>query len=348
MPEPTVMVFKGATSHTGSATRKEFPGADLAQGEPTFPEISDALRAKQTLAVLPMWNSHAGEIGASQALEMLFQRAARLYRLWPVSIRFECLTRRETVDGKLHSIVSVAVAQTQCSVFIAKTGANFASRDSTVDAYREFRSNVEIDAVLCAPEQNVDGFAVLCSDAANPLNFTTFALLGHVDSKKWPVDQWGTWQRRLFPPAGVFFGVEMPVRMVTLSEDQLQLLSDLTADADRIDAIPKVVFVSRRREDSCGLLFEGSEISIDGNVITEDGYSSKITVIPEIGVYNQRYSERACQYLAREHGHVLKGDFLRHVGTNTCFFACPPLQLITHGFERGVVEPVVKRILAKY
>jgi hypothetical protein len=245
-------------------------------------------------------------------------------------------------------VVSVVVAETQCRAFIKKTGARFMPQDSTVDAYREFCIKDEIDAALCAPEQNVDGFTVLSPDAANPLNFTTFAIMGHVDSAKWPHDRWGPWHGKLFPATGVFFGIEMPVRTVSLSEDQQQLLDDLTADADNINAIPRVVFVSRRREDSCGLLFEAVGSGIDGDVVTEDGYSAKITVIPEIGVYNKRYSERAYEYLATEHAAVIQHDFVRHIGTKTCLFACPPLQMITHGFEQAVVEPVVRRIVTKY
>ena len=348
MPEPTVLAFKGAKSQTGLATRKEFPGVGLPAGEPTFTEIATALRTAPALGILPMWNSHEGEIKKLQALDLLFQRAARLFRLWPVSIRFECLSRRVSGDGKLNSLISVVVAETQCSAFIKTTGASFIARDSTVDAYREFRADDRIDAALCAPEQNTDGFDVFCPDAANPLNFTTFALLGHVDSQKWLSDQWGSWEGRLFPTIGTFFGIEMSVSTVSLPEDQQQLLDDLTADADGINDIPKVLFVSRRREDSCGLLCEASGRGMDGDIVTEDGYSSKITVIPEIGVYNKRYSERAYEYLEQEHPTVLQHDFVRHIGTKTCFFACPPLQLITHGFEHAVVEPVVRRIVTKY
>jgi hypothetical protein len=152
----------------------------------------------------------------------------------------------------------------------------------------------------------------------------------------------------LFPAAGVFFGVEMPIRTVSLSEDQQQLLSDVTADATKIDDIPKVVFVSRRREDSCGMIFEANAPGVDGDVITEEGYSTKVTVIPEIGVYNKKYSRGAYECLAHEHPAVVQRDFVRHIGTRTCFFACPPLQMITHGFEQAVVEPVVRRIITKY
>jgi hypothetical protein len=349
MSEPATLAFKGLTSQTGQATLSEFPGINLVQGEPSLEEIIDAVKTTKNFVVLPMWNSHEGEIKKLEALDLLFQRSAKLLRLWPRSIRFECLlSKHAETSGEIHSIISVGVAKAQCSKFIEKTGGEFTSCDSTVDAYREFCNSFKFDAILSAPEQNKGGFRVHSSDVANPLNFTTFALLNHVKSHDWLPEKWGTWYEVLFPKTGVFFGVEMPIRVVSLSDDQQQLLNDLTADATRIDDIPKVVFVTRRREDSCGLLFEASDIVVDEDVITEEGYSAKINIIPEIGVYNKRYSDRAYEYLLENDNSILSNDFIRHIGTNTCFYACPPLGLITHGFEQTVVESVVRRIITKY
>lgn len=349
MPEPDTLAFKGPTSQTGQATLREFPGINLVQNEPTLEEIINAVKTTKHFGVLPMWNSHVGEIKELEVLKLLFERSAKLLRLWPSSIMFECLlSKKATVSGEIHSIISVGVAEVQCSKFIEKTGAKFTSRKSTLDAYREFRNSSNYDSVLSAPGQNKDGFSVYSPDVANPLNFTTFALLNHVKSHEWQSGEWGTWYNILFPEIGVFFGVEMPISAVSLSEDQQQLLDDLTTEATRIDDIPKVVFIARRREDSCGLLFEASERVIDEDIITEEGYSAKINIIPEIGAYNKRYSERAYEYLSQHHNPILTHDFIRHHGKETCFYACPPLGLITHGFEHSVVEPVVRRIITKY
>lgn len=349
MPEPSILAFAGSTSQTGTATLNEFTGITLAQGEPTLKEISNTVKTTRNLGVLPLWNSHKGEIKDLKVFELLFQHSAKLFRLWPSTIKFECLlSKHAETTGEIHKIISVGVAEIQCSKFIKETGANFISRKSTVDAYRDFREATDIDAVLCVPGQNKDGFKVLHTNVANPLNFTSFALLGNIDSPELPSDMWGTWHSRLFPATGVFFGVEMPLRTVALSTDQQQLLDDLMSDSTKVDEIPKVVFVASRREDSCGLLIEANEIGISGDIVTEDGYSEKIKVIPEIGVYNKRYSERAYEYLAQEHSAVLQHDFVRHIGTKTCFFSCHPLGLITHGFEQSVVEPVVRRIITKY
>lgn len=349
MTEPATLVFKGPTSQTGQATLSEFPGINLVQGKPSLAEILDAVKTTNNFGVLPMWNSHVGEIKEKEVLDLLFQRSAKLLRLWPSSIRFECLlSKKAAASGMIDSIISVHVAKEQCSKFIEEMGATFAGRDSTGEAYREFCNSSNFDAVLSAPEQNKDGFKVHSPDVANPLNFTTFALLNHVKSHDWPSGDWGTWYDILFPKTGVFFGVEMPIRAVSLLKDQQQLLNDLTADATKINDIPKVVFVTRRREDTCGLLIEASDLVIGEEIITEDGYSEKINIIPEIGVYNKKYSERAYEYLSQYHNLILTHDFIRHNGTETCFYACPPLGLITHGFEQTVVESVVRRIITKY
>jgi prephenate dehydratase len=349
MVEPKLFVFKGSTSQTGLATRNEFPDVALDDDEPTFSEINQALRTQSVVGILPMWNSHEGEITKSQAIEMLFQKTARLYRLWPCPIVWECLSRKETNNDRIDSIISVYVANTQCSKFIQATGAKFLDGLSTLDSYRKFKDDQTIDAALCAPGQNIDNFSVICNDAANQLNFTTFAFLGHIDSNAWDSNQWGSWSSRLFHDAtGVYFGIEMPNNLISLSSYQQQLFSDLANDAKSIDDIPKMIFVTRRQEDSCGLLFEARDHTLSEEILTDDGYSEKIKIIPEIGIFNKKYTDRAYDYFKQHNETIFSYDFVRHEGTQTCFYACPSLGLITHGFESGVVEPVFRRIIGKY
>jgi hypothetical protein len=41
-------------------------------------------------------------------------------------------------------------------------------------------------------------------------------------------------------------------------------------------------------------------------------------------------------------------DFIKHIGTQTCLYACPALNIVTHGFDAAIVEAVVRRVIAKY
>lgn len=341
-----VLAFKGSRSQTGIAFRHEFPQLDLASDAPSFEEIAERIDHEDIICAVPVWNSHQGEIRESPAFGMLFTGKAYLFRLWPKSILFECVSRVKP-KGKLRSIISVKVAKAQCSKFINRSGADFIGRDSTVEAYAEFCVKTEIDAALCAPDQN-DRFRVVSPNAANPLNFTTFALFGPASAAAWNAKKWGPLDAVLFPATATFFGVEMPLQSRSIPEEQHQLFASLADDARNISDIPKAVFVVRRRRDSCALLFESSNISLDTEVATEDGFSSKVKIIPNVGRSKSMYTAQTFEYMRKQHSGIIKHDFIRHIGTQTCFFACPALQLITHGFEQEVVEPVVRRMLAKY
>lgn len=347
MADPTLVAYKGATSQTGLAAKSEFPGVEFG-GEPeTFDEIADGLRKKEMAAVLPRWNSHEGEIVKARALELLFDGEARLHKLWPRAIVFECLVRQQAFGDTIGRTLSVHVAETQCSRFLEESRAYFEGRPSTVDAYDEFSRDESVDAVLCAPGQNAMGFPRLAENAANPVNFTTFALLGCLGSKDWRETEWGRLYGALTPRTRAYAGVQMPI-LVSTSDDQEQLLVDLTDGAQSIDDLPNVLFVTRRPEGACGLIIEGDIGFLGTRVILDEEYSTDILVNPDIGESPSKYRERTREFFECEFTVLASGGFMRHIGANTCLFACPPLGMITHGFDAKVVEPVFRRIISKW
>ena len=229
---PRIIAYKGKGSQTGLAAALEFPGVDFQGARESFDEIADMLRKGPVIAALPMWNSHEGEITKSRVLELLFDNQAKLYRLWPKIIQFECIAKGSGHQdvAEVRTIVSVSVAETQCSRFISTSGASFVGVEATTVAYERFCQDPAIDAALCAPGQNKGGFLRLCVDAANPMNFTSFALLACVDSARWGSAQWGPLHGTVSHRDGLYCGVQMPISSVT-SEDQEALLDNLTADA---------------------------------------------------------------------------------------------------------------------
>ena len=347
MQPSRLIVYKGPASQTGSATKEAFPCAAIQQSSETFDEIAERLLNEPVLASLPMWNSHQGEIAIAKVLELLFDEKTRLCILWPCRVRFECLAKDNLDIATIRRLISVTVAESQCSDFIEETGVNFEGAPSTVEAYTAFCNDSSIDAVLCTPGQNVDGFGTLTSDAANPINFTTCALVASSSAKTWSVTQWGSLHKALFPQTRGYAGVEMPLRVSTF-DDQEQLLTDLTADAKSIDEIPNVLFVARRPDGICRLIIEGEQEILSPRIITEDAYSVEIHVTPDIGDSPTRYAERACMFLTQEFRYAIQEDFIRHKGNKTCFFACPQLGMITHGFDPSVIEPVVRRMISKH
>lgn len=358
MPEPILIVYKGPTSQTGLATPNEFTDIDDSWKnekywkDKTFDCINKELIKKSILAILPMWNSHKGEIDASHALEMIFQQLVKIQTLWPKSIIFECVGKNGIELEDVRKIVSVSVAAEQCSEFIRDLGVEFipAQPDSTLDAFKMFKANDDIHAVLCAPGLNKDNFKVLCKNASNPVNFTTFALLACLESETWNESAWGSLYDKLNPKTRVYFGVQMPIRNVAFSDDQKALFNDLTDEAISIDDIPKIVFVTVRTPDQCGLLIESSTSVLSDNILTEDGYSTEIEVIQDIGKSHSAYTNKIYDFLNDEFRPEIRHDFIRHssLDNNTCFFACPTLRIMIHGFEDNIVELVMKQIVDKY
>ena len=170
MSEPRMVVFKGEKSQTGIATLQEFSGIKFQGEKEKFSDIAEMLTREPILAVLPLWNSHVGEIPRTRIFDSLFENKTRLYRVWPKSIEFECLSKLANGNDTVRTVVSVHVAEIQCSRFIIQKGAKFEAEDSTTESYKRFREDSAIDAALCAPGQNEHGFRVLSTNAANPMN----------------------------------------------------------------------------------------------------------------------------------------------------------------------------------
>ena len=347
MPYPTIIVYKGKKSQTGLATLKEFPSVKFKGKNESFDDIAEMLKDKEILAVLPMWNSHEGEIHKARALDSVFNETAKIYCLWPDTIIFECISKEGVELGDIHSIVSVHVAKTQCSKFVKTQGASFIEKDATTIAYEEFKKRPDLDAALCAPGQNIDGYQVLRDNVSNPKNFTTFVFLGCNSSMKWG-DEWGRLTDNLSPKQGFYIGVQMPIRSVAYSEAQEAFLNALSNDVERIDDIPKVLFVTKRSRSTCGLLIESTEKEWNFEIIEDDSYSDEIIPIPDLGATHSLYSSRILEYLNDKLSSDTTPDFIRHKGTQTIFYACPPIGIVTHGFEEEIVESVVKRIINKY
>lgn len=353
MPEPILIVYKGPTSQTGLATIKEFPEIFPQWKEPkywknkSFNQIKSKLLKEQVLAVLPMWNSHKGEIRLSHVLEIIFQKLVKLYALWPDLIVFECIVKENIKPRDIKKIISVHVAEDQCSLYIEKLDAEFIPADSTPDAVEKFRKNPEIQAVLCAPGQNY-GYTVLCTNAQNPINFTSFALLGCLDSYAWTDQDWGSLLEKTKNISRVYFGAQMPIRSVAFSDDQKALFSELADGAETINDIPKILFVTKRTPDQCGLLIEATNVMLPDEILTEEGDSTEIAIIQDIGKSHSAYSEKIYELLTNNFSSKIKHDFIRHIGKQTCFFACPSLQILMHGFEDRIVEPVMRLVIDKY
>jgi prephenate dehydratase len=352
MSEPRLIVFKGKNSQTGQAFVMEFPDAPFAEANESFTEIRDIIRDGSCLSALPIWNSHQGEIADAKVIAMLLEDKARICRLWPKEIIFCCVSRVQISERDITTVISIGVARTQCSRFLDELNISkdcFTPAGSTTEAYSEFDRNSLHDVVLCAPGSHSAKYFIFRKNAANPLNFTAFVLLGSSDCNTWlGQDQWTALQPYLGAVA-VYAGVEMPIP--DGSEDTEELFDALVSKATTVDTLPKVVFAARRSGTRCAIIVEAGDYPLSGSLIREGGEIPDIVIHTDLGrsgaAYTPRAQELVLGMIERDYPLHLDADFVCHLGKETCFFACPALGMLTHGFERRVVERVFREYVVK-
>ncbi len=341
-----ILVFAGETSLTGIATRNRFPELCIEGDDESFEEMIKIASEEQALAVLPLWNSHKGEIKRKTALEMAFDSKVKIQELWPMRIKFELIGRKHSTLKQVNKIIIVFAATPQCSKFLKKF--KFEERTSTVASYKEFLSDNSFDAVLCAPGQwDKDKCVKLIDDVSNPYNFTTFILLGNIDIQKCKGRKWAPLRKHGTPKRFKITGVDMPLLIPTLTEEQQDFLEDLTNDANSINDIPRIIFIFKREASRCGILIESTleNLSLSPQ---ENGYLPDIIVKSGLGESNKQYTDMTINLMKTEFPKFISHDFVKHIGTQTCLYACPKLNIIVHGFDHEVVEAVVRKIINKY
>lgn len=345
-----IIAFYGKGSQTGTAAQARYPNLPLDGVEESFEDIVDLTKNEPILGILPLWNSHVGEIKETGIFRELFDQNIKLEDLWPAKIKFQCLGRNSVKGKPLRSVVSVGVAEAQCCKFIAESGNPAFSREpSTIAANQKFENDDRIHAVLRVPKPfDKSRFYQIRKDASNPYNFTTFALFGNVSSSKWKGKKWQVLTERLTPRENNLIGVEMPIPDPVLSDEQNDLFDEIYGQSDNLDQLPRVIFIFDKTEIECGLLFEMSKKNVISGPINEDGTLANIVVKRDLGETKSRYKEKIFCFLKKEFSEVLKWDFIKHIGTKTCFFACPTFNIMTHGFNEEIVESVVKTIIFKY
>lgn len=345
-----IIAYKGKNSQTGTAVQARYPSLPLDGKDESFEDIVSLTKKEPILGILPVWSSHVGEIKETGLFRELFAQNIKFEDLWPARIKFQCLGKNSVKGKSPKSIVSVFVAETQCCKFIAKLGnPAFLGKTSTIEAIQEFENDGNIHAVLRVPKPfDRSKFYQICRDASNPYNFTTFALFGNVSSSRWKGKKWRVLTKRLVPRENNLIGVEMPIPDPVLSDEQSELFDEIYGQSGHLNQLPRVIFIFDKNEIECGLLFEMSKKNVISGPINEDGTFANIVVKRNLGETRSRYKEEIFCFLKKEFSKVLRWDFIKHIGTRTCFFACPTFNVMTHGFNKEIVEPVVKTIIFKY
>jgi hypothetical protein len=339
-----IFVYAGKRSQTGNAFNKEYPGVSFDEEDSSdFEGLHKHVTESCSLAVLPLWNSYQGEIPKTRVLENIFNSHTRIQELWPQKITFELIAREHMPKESLRSVASVFVAETQCSSFLK--GRSFKKYNSTRIAYDSFKTTKIFDCVLCAPGQN-EQFAKLDDDVSNPMNFTTFVIIGDVNEVDFNGSKWEECKEAFFPKRNNIFGVEMPLMTPTLTEEQNDFFTNLTNQASMIDDIPRIIFIYKQNPTKFGMLFETLG-SIDGLSLDENG-GSEVLLKEGLGRTKNSYANRVIKFISETFPEVAARDFYRHNGAYGCFYCCPILNILISGYEPELTEAITRITINNY
>ncbi len=348
MPLDKLIVFQGKGTMTGDATESKLPSSEYVEGH-SFDSILEDLRREDALAVLPIWNSHLGEIKKTKIIECLFEEGFFVHAIWPHWIDFACIVRKGTREEDIKRIISFFVASVQCSDFIEERNAEFDddSSTSTKNAHHKFTEISKWDAVLCSAELCNESQEIIRENVSNKLNFTSFVLIGKVQENEWIGAQWDKLKQYILPKVYQISGIEMPAIEGSLSEEQHELFENLLQDVSHIDEIPKIIFASEQEYAKIRLILEYKKVSLR-DYFPEVGLLSDILVLNDIGSTKLFYSEEIKRFIPLRHDNFLQKHFVKHVAQQACFYSCPPLNIFVHGFDVDITELIARESIVNH
>lgn len=287
--------------------------------------------------VIPIWNSHEGEVSAARYFwDHVEDQKIKIEDAWGKIIDF-WFVRRSGAPSSHGVIGSVLVAGTQCSGFLQRNGLCLERCDLTTVALEKYVNGAEWDGVLVAPGQGQqDGFEVVERTTANPNNFTTFVRI--VPSR--------TFKPRLHKSPNYLTGVSMRAFGATLGDAESEFFERLLDRVNDASQLPKLIFVFNR-DAKVGLLFEGAHLHAGDLLDAEQLEDDSIRVFETAGETASQYSLELSALFNRHFPSLTGSDFIKHHGVNSCMFACPPLGVYTHGYDATKVEPVVRFYISK-
>lgn len=326
----------GSNSQTGTAVSIRYPNSLIHNSGETISDVEALIGQKPGPYVVPIWNSHQGEIPAAMFVWNLVEEAkVKIADIWGKQIEFWFIKKNPSSnDSKL--LGSVVVAETQCSEFFSENGFKLKKYPLTTAAFEGYRNGDELGGVLVAPghgEIEV-GYEIINKTTANPNNFTTFVKFSDVMDKTIESEFYLT-------------GIAIRPLKVVLGEAEQSLFDNLFSEKSHINEVQKLIFVIKRSS-KVGLLFEGQKLYSGDLLDAEELETSDIIVHEDAGKLSQLYSCELATLFQANFPHLIEEDFVLHRGVNSCLFACPPLGLFTHGYEEETVEPVVRFYINKF
>jgi len=327
----------GATSQTGTAVAERYPGCSISSCGKIL-DVFEQLESNAGPYALPIWNSHQGEVeDAKDVWKCIEESKIKISDIWAKKIEFWFLKR--TVSVISYGIIgSVKVAKTQCSAFLEQKSAQFKGYPLTNDALQAFQDGAELDGVLITPNQCEHGvnYEVAATETANPNNFTSFVTF--VPTRAFDVD---------FSTANsVLTGITMGALGSYSSDAERSLFEKMFHTVTDLNHIPKLIFVFDR-DSRVGLLFEGKRLD-EGDLADADEIErDELSIHGDAGATTRCYTEELRELFRLNFPSLNSDDFIVHHGVDTCLFACPPLDLYTHGYNADAVERAVRYYISE-
>jgi prephenate dehydratase len=337
MPSPKIFCPGGTNSQSGTAVAERYPNVPI-ESCGKIPAVLSMLDSNDGPFVIPVWNSHEGEVkAASYVWDSIQDSKIKITDAWAKGIEFWLVRRSgpQTSHGKIGSVV---VAATQCSGFFERGKSVLEKCELTTIAFDKYREGAAWDGVLVAPGQgaNEPGYEVVSKQTANPNNFTSFVRF--VPSRAFSPNDGNT--------RSWLTGVRMPTFGASLGEVEQEFFDQLLEPVKDLKDLPKLIFVFNR-EARVGLLFEGTVLRAGDLLDAEQLERGDISVYEDAGILANLYTNELNALFTRYFPALTQKDFVRHCGVNTCLLACPPLGLYTHGYKLETVEPVVRYYISK-
>ena len=178
--------IEGAFAHI--AARKIFPMAECVPYPDFGRAYEAALSGECDLAVLPIENSTAGEVG--QVIDRLFSGSLAVNAVYDFSITHHLMAPKGATLADIREVVSHPQALAQCAAFIRMHGLREKTAENTALAARAVAEANDRSVAAIASEETAElyGLEVLCRNINETgLNTTRFAVLSRssaVDTAK--------------------------------------------------------------------------------------------------------------------------------------------------------------------
>lgn len=324
----------GVASQTGSAALKRCPDSEIIKFE-SIPAVEHALETEVNPFCVPIWNSNNGEIQASTYVwNYVANEQIKILDLWAQKIVFWHIKKIGSTN-KTNLIGSVIVVKEQCKNYIKQLGCEIKVYTLSSEAFDAYKSGDELDGVLIAPpadEAELKGYEVVSKHTVIPNNFTSFVKIQH------------THHYNTLPNSDDVFlaGVEIRPLNASLGKSEAEFFKNLFDNASHIDQIPKLLFVFDRTSKVGLLLQSNSELFIEDILGVETIEKNDLALHSSAGSIKEEYTEQISKLISTNFGELISQDFTVYYGNKTCIFICHTLGIYTQGYDKVLVEPVIR------